>query len=81
MLFEAALAEAENRIVVLHVLEAKVALHPDGDGGEEYVVCKRPERGALRKAMPEQRMTSSTEELINTETTSSNGQREGGRSW
>ena len=61
--FEAELAEEENWNVVQQGLEARLVEHPDGEGGEKYLLCRSQARSEKEKAMLERQMNRLTEEL------------------
>jgi transposase len=61
--FEQELAEKENWVEVQEGLEARLVKHPDGQGEEQYVLCRSKARGEKERAMVERQMTRLCEEL------------------
>jgi len=62
--FEAQLAEKENWTDVQNGVEAKLVEHPDGDGGERFVLCRSNPRAAKERAMLARQMDRLSEELV-----------------
>jgi len=54
--FEAQLAEKEHWSQVQEGLEARLVEHPDGEGGEQYLLCRSRARSAKERAMLERQM-------------------------
>jgi hypothetical protein len=61
--FERELAEKENWVEVQDGVEARLVAHPDGEGSEQYVLCRSEARSAKERAMLERQMTGLSEEL------------------
>jgi len=62
--FEAELAEEENWTDVQNGVEARIVEHPDGNGGERFVLCRSNARAAKERAMLERQMDRLSEEFI-----------------
>lgn len=62
--FEAELAEEENWTDVQNGVEARLVEHPDGGGGERFVLCRSTARAAKERAMLERQMDRLSEELV-----------------
>lgn len=62
--FEAELAQKEHWVEVQEGLEARLVKHPDGDGEEQYLLCRSRARSAKERAMLERQMTALTGELL-----------------
>ncbi|MEI2419051.1 IS1634 family transposase [Arthrospira platensis SPKY2] len=66
--FQQELAEKENWTQVQDGLEARVVRHPDGNGDEQFLLCRSHARSQKEKAMLERQMTSLTAELVKIDT-------------
>jgi transposase len=66
--FEAQLAEKENWTQVQEGLEARLVTHPDGDGDEQYLLCRSQARSEKERAMLERQMTRLTGEMVKIDT-------------
>jgi transposase len=66
--FEAQLAEKENWTQVQEGLEARLVAHPDGDGDEQYLLCRSQARSEKERAMLERQMTRLTDEMVKVDT-------------
>jgi transposase len=66
--FEAELAEKEHWAEVQEGLEARLVEHPDGKGGERYVLCRSRARSAKERAMLERQMDALSGELLKIDT-------------
>jgi len=62
--FERELAEKENWTEVQEGLQARLVKHPDGEGNEQYLLCRSQPRSQKEKAMLQRQMTRLTEELV-----------------
>jgi transposase len=62
--FEAELAENENWTGVQNGVEARLVEHPDGDGGERFVLCRSNARAAKERAMLARQMDRLSDELL-----------------
>jgi len=66
--FEAALAAKESWTDVENGVEARLVEHPDGGGGETYILCRSTQRAQKERAMLQRQMTRLTEELVKVDT-------------
>ena len=62
--FEAQLAEKEQWTQVRAGLEARLVEHPDGEGGEQYLLCRSHARSAKERAMLDRQMSALCVELF-----------------
>lgn len=62
--FEAQLAEKEQWCQVQAGLEARLVEHPDGEGGERYLLCRSHARSAKERAMLDRQMSALCTELF-----------------
>ena len=66
--FEAELAEKEHWIEVQEGLQARLVEHPEGEGGEQYLLCRSRARSAKERAMLERQMNALCGELLKIDT-------------